>query len=148
MDEVRSDFPTISEAERRLAGIYDELITRYSTLPPAKSIPMQAVRLFALRVGFDTMMRILQHEDYGVPVVAERCRHEITLRQEFCARMLVLFPPDNPEGIEIAAAEMAADLAASESEAGQKRLMDFLERLLKRARTQDLRRARVGALPN
>src|SRR5262245_42217348 len=95
---------TISEIDHYWAGVYSELIERFRHAPADWAVAMTAVRLYAKRVGFDLLLGLL--EKYGVPMVAERCRREMTLREEFFARMLVQHPPDDPADTQAAIEEI------------------------------------------
>ena len=76
----------ISAHDYELALLYHALIERYEQVAPHRAPPMMAVRLMAERVDFDAILKGL--ELYGVPWAAERCRYEMTARQEFFARMV------------------------------------------------------------
>ena len=77
--------------------------------------------------GFDNFLLGLMTR--GVPWMAEKARRELTLMEEFVMPMMAKYPPDYPIEGELAAQEMAGNMAALESEAGQKRLMGNLEQL-------------------
>ena len=128
----KMESPPISDHDRRLAYLYEQLIERYMKPPSEIGISRMAVRLLAMRYGFDSILHALVLK--GAPWVAERARREIAYRQEFIVRMMADYPPDDPREVENAIKEGADDLTALESEAGQKCLTGLLERLQKRER--------------
>lgn len=117
----------MSSHDYHWAGIYAELSERYGELPATKAAPYMAVRLLVMRHGFDSVMTALGLK--GTAWVAERARNELTLRQEFVARMVVDFPPEDPADVEEAVQEMATDLAGIDCPEGGLRLLNYLERL-------------------
>ena len=112
-----------------LATLYDALIERYERVTPHWGLPVMAVRLMAKRVGLDVMLEGL--ELYGVPWAAERCRYEMTARQEFFARMVVKLPGHDPVETMGAAKELAHDLAVFDSPQASTHLLKLLDRLLR-----------------
>jgi hypothetical protein len=124
--------PRLTRDEHYWLVLYNELMERYSTLAADWSVPMMAVRVYTKRVGLDSLLALLTK--HGVPMVAERCRHEMTLRQEFFAALVVKLPPDEPGDIDELASEMAGDLAMIDGPDGGMRLLRFLDRL----RTREL----------
>jgi len=134
------NIPGISAHDYDLAMLYDALIERYEQVAPHRALPMMAVRLMAERVGLDAILKGL--ELYGVPWAAERCRYEMTARQEFFARMVAKLPGHDPVEAEGAADELAHDLAVFDSLQASTRLLKFLDRLLRRERARQLGAAR------
>ena len=133
--------PPITRAERYWSSLYGSLMERYCQLDSEWGVPMQSVKLYAKRVGLDRVLFMLTH--YGTAVVAERCRHEMTLRQEFLAHMLVAHPPGEDAGVEEAVEEMAEDLAVIDSPAGALRLLRYLDRLRMRELMLNAKRGTV-----
>lgn len=125
-----------TNAERFWAGIYGALITRFMRCPPDWSVAVTAAKLYAKRVGLDHMLDMLV--THGTAVVAERCRHEMTVRQQFMAHMLATYPSDDIEEAEGAIEEMAHDLAVIDSPEGAMRLLRYLERLRQRELLRNL----------
>jgi hypothetical protein len=122
-------------AAQRAAGLYyEELIAQYRGAPPEWYVVAQAVRLYIRRVnGFDTFLHLLMK--FGVPMIAERCCHEMTVRQEFMANMIAWMPPEDPAVAEGCIEEMADDLAVLHSRHGSERLLRFLDRIRMREQT-------------
>jgi hypothetical protein len=133
--------PPVEVNERALAHLYREVLLRYQYLTAIEAVTLMAVRLFVKRVGFDRMLNVLV--TYGTAVVAERCRHELTLRQEFMAHMLAKYPPENPVEGQEAIEEMAEDLAVIDCPEGAMRLLRFLDRVRNR---EILMRAKAGTV--
>jgi hypothetical protein len=100
---------------------------RYQEVAAVWAVPMMAVRIYAKRVGLDVMLQKLVL--HGAPTVAERCRRELTVRQEFLANMLANYPPSDPKDAEASIEEMANDLATIDSESGAMILLLYLDRL-------------------
>ena len=134
------NIPGISAHDYDLAMLYDTLIERYEQVAPHRALPMMDVRLMAERVGFDAILKGL--ELYGVPWAAERCRYEITERQEFFARMVAKLPGHDPVEAEGAADELAHDLVVFDSLQASTRLLKFLDRLSRCERARQLGAAR------
>jgi hypothetical protein len=118
--------------EQSWARLYEGLMTRYNGAPEDWFVTMTAVRIYAKRVGLDNLLKLLVK--HGTPMVAERCRHELTLRQEYFARMMAKYPPEDQREADGAVREMAEDLAIIDSPDGALRLLRFLDRL----RTREL----------
>lgn len=114
-------------------NVYSELVERYQNTSALQAAPYMAVRLLTMRYGFDAVMRTLREK--GVPWMAAQARQEMTVRQEFIARIVANFPPEDAEDIDGAAEEMARDLAALDCPEGGLRLLKYLDRL----RTRELR---------
>ena len=128
--------PGISAHDYDLAMLYDAQIERYEQVAPDWGLPMMAVRLMAKRVGFDAILKGL--ELYGVPWAVERCRYEMTARQEFFARIVAKLPFHDLVEAEGVADELAHDLAVFDSLQASTRLLKFLDRLLRRERARQL----------
>ena len=122
--------PSITRQDQYWSGVYFDMIQRHQMLPLNWHVALTAVRLYAKRHGFDVLLDDLKRE--GVPVVAEKCRHELTLRQEFFARMLAANPPPDPREAEGAYEEIAEDLAMIDSPEGGLLLLRYLDRVLRR----------------
>jgi hypothetical protein len=122
--------PPITREEHYWAGFYAELMERYATVDAIWAVPMMAVRIYTKRVGLDRMLQLLVL--HGAPVIAERCRHELTVRQEFLAHLLANYPPPDSDEAESAIEEMAEDLATIDCPEGAMRLLKFLDRLRNR----------------
>jgi hypothetical protein len=128
---------TLTPEEHKLAGLYGALMERYSELPIEKSVPLQAVRLVALRYGYGKLVQVLLRRDVGS--VARKCRQEIADRQFFLAEMHAKYPVPQEELAE-AIDEMAAELAVIDSKAGAMRMLLLLDRILRREQWLQLRR--------
>ena len=89
--------PQPSREERYWAGFYGALMERYQEVAAVWAVPMMAVRIYAKRVGLDTMLQKLVL--HGAPTIAERCRNELTVRQVFLSTMLTTHPPGDPKDI-------------------------------------------------
>jgi hypothetical protein len=133
--------PQPNRTERYWSGLYGALMTRYANCDLEWSVPMQSVKLYAKRVGLDRVLDMLVR--YGTAVVAERCRHEMAVRQQFLAHMLTTYPSSDPEEEEGAIKEMAEDLAIIDSEAGALRLLRYLDRLRHRELLMRLDKTKV-----
>ena len=128
------NIPGISAHDYDLAMLYEALIERYEQVAPDWGLPMMAVRLVAMRVGLAAILEGL--ELYGVRWAAEGCRHEMTARQEFFARMVAKVSSDDPVESEGVAIELAHDLAVFDSLQASTRLLKLLDRLLRRERAR------------
>ena len=137
---VAENIPGISAHDLDLAMLYETLIERHEQVPPDWALSMMAVRLMAKRVGLHAILKGL--ELYGVTWAAERCRYEMTARQEFFARIVVKLPSCDPVEVEGVADELAHDLAVFDSRQASKRLLKFLDRMLRWKRVSQLRSAR------
>lgn len=124
---AQNDTKEISQHDYTWAGIYSELSERYKGVDPLQSAPYLAVRLLVMRVGFDTVLEALKEK--GTPWVAAQARMEMTIRQEFMARIVAEYPPEDPEAVDGAVEEMALDLAAIDCPEGGMRMLNYLERL-------------------
>jgi hypothetical protein len=133
---VVENIPEISAHDYDLAMLYEALIERHEQVAPDWGLPMMAVRLMAKRMGLAAILEGLGL--YGVPWAAERCRYEMTVRQEFFARMVAKMSADDPVESEGVATELAHDLAVFDSLRASTRLLKFLDRLLRRERARYL----------
>ena len=133
---VVENIPEISAHDYDLAMLYDALIERYEQVAPHRALPMMAVRLMAERIGLDAILKGL--ELYGVPWAAERCRYEMTARQEFFARMVAKVSLDDLVESEGVADELAHDLTVFDSLQASTRLLKFFDRLLRRHRARQV----------
>jgi len=122
--------PPIKPQDESWVELYHEMILRHSQMPADWAVATMAVRLYAKRVGFSRMLaQLLKH---GVAPVAERCRHEMTVRQEFLSRMLSVYPPENADDTEATIQELAEELAIADSPQGIMRMLRYLDRILTR----------------
>jgi len=121
---------TIDYEDHVWSGIYGELIERYENAPPVWMVVMTAVRCYGRRYGMEGLLTALKMR--GVPWTAERCRHEMHLREEFFVRMISDHPPDNRDDIDKACEEIAFDLALLDRPEGGLLLLRYLDRLLQR----------------
>jgi hypothetical protein len=139
--------PEISRHDRTWIEIYLAMIEHYKLAPVDWYVAAHAVRLYMKRVGLDVMLTHLMQ--YGVAAVAELCRREIKLRQDFFIRMLAEHPPEDTEEnrqmIEEMTQELAEDLAVIDSPHGAMRVLRFLERLLKREKALNLGTAKTAS---
>lgn len=136
----------LSPQEELQLAVYNDLMYQYRKIGIDWGIPMQAVRLYVRRLngwysgeGLKILLGFLAKPN-GVPMVMERCRREITLRQEFFAGLIAKTLPKDPElrakallAAEPAMEEMAEDLAILDAPEGGLRLLAYLERLRTRA---------------
>ena len=137
---VAENINGISAHDYDLAMLYETLIERHEHVPSDWALPMMAVRLMAKRVGLHAILNGL--EQHGVTWVAERCRYEMTARQEFFARIVVKLPSCDPVEVEGVADELAHDLAVFDSLQASTRLLKFLDRMLRCKRVLQLGAAR------
>jgi len=134
---VVENIPRISADDDDLATLYETLIERHERVSPDWGVPMMAVRLMARRAGLDAVLKGL--ELHGVSWAAERCRYEMTARQEFFARVVARLPVYDALEAEGAARELAHDLAVFDSSQASTRLWKFFGRLLRCSRERQPR---------
>ena len=130
------NIPGISAHDYELAMLYDALIERYEHVRSPLGSADDGRKADGRAGGLDAILKGL--ELYGVPWAAERCRYEMTARQEFFARMVAKLPGHDPVEAEGADDELAHDLAVFDSLQASTRLLKFLDRLLRRERARQL----------
>ena len=90
-----------------------------------------AVRLLVNRFGLGSLSDELKTN--GVAFAAFCARVELVRREDFVIRMLVEFPPDDPNESADVVLEMAAEMAIFDSSDGTRYLHQLLGRLLRRS---------------
>jgi hypothetical protein len=135
--------PTITLYEQRWSKIYSSMIERHQYLTLDWHVALTAVRLYAMRVGYDTLLAQLKRQ--GVAKVAVKCREEMMEREVFFARTLAKFPPDTQEEAEQAYAEIAEDLATLDGPDAGMIMLRFLDRLLQREKALNLGTAKTAS---
>lgn len=126
-----SNAPETSEFDYYWLDLYGSLITRYEKIQPDKRVPLMAVRLLVNRFGLGSVSDELKAN--GLAFTAFCARVELVRREDFVIRMLVQFPPDDPNESADVVLEMAAEMAIFDSSDGTRHLHQLLGRLLRRS---------------